>query len=320
MSTLAIRFDTVHLGMMRSVLARLASKNVRLCEIVQFHVVVDANCAIADLVYRTRHPERGATALEELIRATVLVAHAPRWLDTEMASAIPQAAARCGVSGPLLWKQWAEFRSLIVWHEGLRGPGGGQEGCCDPKDAPYIELEGKLGASGILTKDPDVAKMGGHSLSHEFVLSTRAYARAIVPVVCLRLCGLVIPTVASAALVELARAAASTMRRIPDPAKFLLIVSALGALANPGVRKRLGELCASLCDVLAAAGPVVREALTVLVSLHAESLAAAEAHLATAVSAVRPPRNLRARPRVRRRRARTRGRSTGSGHSSQYVP
>jgi hypothetical protein len=306
MTASTVRFDTAQLAALRVALEKLAPKNVRLCEIVQFVIIIDANSVIADLVYRVRHPERGATSLEGLIRATVLVAHAPMWLDAEMVSAIPQAAASCKVSELLLWKQWGEFRTLIIWDEALREPRAPQGGCCDPKDAPYIELETKLRASGILTKDSDIAKMGGHCLSHQFVLSTRAYARAIVPVVGIRLLGVVIPVVAGAVLVESVRAAARAVSRIPDPVKVLLIVSALGAFVHAGFRKRLGKFCVSLGDLLAVAGPVMQEALTVLASLHAKSLAAAETHLATSVSLVRPPPVLTRRPRPLRRRARAR--------------
>jgi hypothetical protein len=89
-STKDLRFDTAQLASLRMALAKLASKNLRLGEIVQFHIVVDAN--------RIRYPDRGPTSLEQMIRATILIAYAPRWLDAEMVSAIPQAAASCKVS------------------------------------------------------------------------------------------------------------------------------------------------------------------------------------------------------------------------------
>jgi hypothetical protein len=80
--------------------------------------------------------------------------------------------------------------------------------------------------------------MGGHSLSHDFVLSTRAYARAIVPVLSIRLLGVVVPVAAGGLLVEGLSAAARALSKIPEPVKALPIISALGALAHPGFRKR----------------------------------------------------------------------------------
>lgn len=38
-----------------------------------------------NLIYRVRHPDRGATALEEMVKATVIDVFAPRSLDIEMA-------------------------------------------------------------------------------------------------------------------------------------------------------------------------------------------------------------------------------------------
>jgi hypothetical protein len=151
-SAMNARFDTGQIGSLRELLKKLAAKKVFIGGIVQFSVVVDVNMVVPDLVYRVRHPERGATALEELIRSTVVVAHAPRWLDVEMASAIRQASRQYRVPSETLRDGWKEFRALLVWDETLREPGEAG-GCCDPKDLPYVLLERKIGADGILSRD-----------------------------------------------------------------------------------------------------------------------------------------------------------------------
>jgi hypothetical protein len=110
----SVRFDTRQLKSLRSVLARLAASNVRLADLFQLDIVVDANAIIGDLIYKVRYPERGSTALEELITATVVVAHAPRWLDADMTSALPKVAAKRKVSDLLLWEEWVKYRSLLT--------------------------------------------------------------------------------------------------------------------------------------------------------------------------------------------------------------
>src|SRR5258707_14905500 len=84
MKATTARFDTDQLGPLREMVNKLAALKVAITGIVQFSVVVDVNMGVPDLVYRVRFPERGARALEELIRSTVVVAHARRWLDSEM--------------------------------------------------------------------------------------------------------------------------------------------------------------------------------------------------------------------------------------------
>lgn len=69
------------LGPLRELLKTVSTLRTSIADIVQFRVVVDANYVVQDLIYRTRHPERGATAIEELVKATVIDVFAPRWLD-----------------------------------------------------------------------------------------------------------------------------------------------------------------------------------------------------------------------------------------------
>jgi hypothetical protein len=97
-----------------------------------------------------------------------------------MVSAIPQATAKCNVPAATLWERWNEYSALLVWDETLREPGSASSDCCDPKDLPYVLLERKIGANGTLTKDPHIAKLGGHPLTLDFVLSARGYARTVV--------------------------------------------------------------------------------------------------------------------------------------------
>src|ERR1700674_240875 len=112
MNAMTARFDTGQIGRLRELVKKLAAKNVFIGGIVQFSVVVDANMVVPDLVYRIRYPDRGATALEELIRSTVVVAHAPRWLDVEMESAIEQTSRQYGVATEELRERWKEFQTL----------------------------------------------------------------------------------------------------------------------------------------------------------------------------------------------------------------
>src|SRR5437879_3132155 len=90
-TTSTLRFDTGQLGPLRQVIARIPALQELTRDIVTFRLVVDANFVIQELIHRIRCPHHGLSAFEELVKATVIDVYAPRWLDTEMVTAIPKA-------------------------------------------------------------------------------------------------------------------------------------------------------------------------------------------------------------------------------------
>lgn len=60
------------------------------------------------------------------------------------------------------------------------------------KDLPYVLLERKIGADGILSRDRHIGKLGGHPLTLDFVLNPRGYAREVVKTITLRVGGIVV--------------------------------------------------------------------------------------------------------------------------------
>jgi hypothetical protein len=289
----SVRFDTRQLKPLRSILSRFAASNLQLANLFQLEIVVDANAIIGDLIYKVRHPERGATALEELIAATVVVAHAPRWLDTDMASAIPKVAARRKVSEKLLWERWLEYRSLLVWDETLVNPAATCGNCCDPKDVPYVQLYRKRNAMGVLSNDAHIGQLGGHALPHEFVRRARDYARAVTPVISIRVAGVVVPVLTAAVLVESLRGLIRLWLRIPDQAKALIVFGAIIALLHPNSRKWLADVCQRGGETLGVAVEVISGVVSDMASLHAESLKAAESNLALALAFTQQPESRR---------------------------
>lgn len=167
--------------------AQIPALQASIGDIARFRLVVDANFVISELIHRVRHPERGASAFVELVKATLIEVFAPRWLETEMTtSAIPKAAKRSKVPEDKLRAAWAEFKPMLKWDETLGQTGTPTTDCIDLKDLPYVQLQKKLNADGILSKDTDISRMGGHLLTLDFVFSTRAYARSLVTTVSIR--------------------------------------------------------------------------------------------------------------------------------------
>jgi hypothetical protein len=239
------------------------------------------------LIYKVRYPERGSTALEELITATVVVAHAPRWLDADMTSALPKVAAKRKVSDLLLWEEWVKYRSLLVWDDTLTQPANADCDCCDPKDVPYVQLYRKRNAFGILSNDTHIEQLGGHALTHEFVQRTRAYARAVTPVISIRVAGVVLPILTAVVFVQSLRGLVGLWGRLPDPAKGLVALGAIVALLHPASRKWLAKMIEGSGEALEIAMSVISEVVSDMASLHAQSLKVAESSLTLALDLTR---------------------------------
>jgi predicted nucleic acid-binding protein len=305
--TSTLRFDTGQIGPLRKLLEQVPSLRASMGDFVRFRLVVDANFVIQELIHRIRAPHHGASAFEELVKATVIDVFAPRWLETEMvSSAIPKAAKRRKVSEIELLARWLEFRALLKWDESLREPGTPSSGC-DPKDLPYVLLQQKLNADGILSKDAHIARMGGHPLTLDFVFSTRNYARSAVTTVTIRVMGTVLGTVAIMALVDLLRSITRAFATLPNPIKALLLIGGAIALLHPASRRWLADRCADACTMIEPAARGVMECVTALAATSAAAESRASAHLVEATRAVRPKRNsIGVAPRARRRRSRAR--------------
>lgn len=298
------RFDTAHIGPLRDLLNRFAKLKPTIGDFVRFRVVVDANFVIQDLTQRVRHPERG-TALEELIRATVVDAYAPRWLDTEMVSAIEQTAEKRRLPVDALQREWLSYRQLLRWDDSLRVPDGNSAIVADPKDTPYIVLEDKIAAHGILSKDAHIKQMGGHPLTLDFVLSVRRYARGAVACVSIRFMGVLVSMIALQALTETLRGTGQILMRLPDAVKVLLLLLVIAALLHPGARKWISGKSGELCELLAPCWSVLWDIMVSAASLASEAQVQATVSLTEASAA--------ARPRLPTRLPRRRTRRVGGG-------
>jgi predicted nucleic acid-binding protein len=302
------RFDTAQIGPLREFLNRFANLKSSVGDFVCFRVVVDANFVIQELMQRVRYPAR-RTALEELIRATVVDAYAPRWLDSEMESAIAQTSAKRKMSADALKREWLSYRGLLKWDDSLR-----VTECrglsVDPKDTPYIDLDEKISAHSILSKDSPIKQMGGHPLTLDFLFSARRYARGAVACVSIRVMGVVFSMVAVTALVQSIRTAMRALMSLPDGGKVLLLLAAIAALLYPGARQWIWEMRAEVGELLTQIWSVISEFVLAAAAMASEAQSDATSSLAEAVAAVRPYRPAQRRRRRFRRLHRNKNRET----------
>src|SRR3990167_8375963 len=117
-----LRIDTINIRQLRTLLDSNRELLASIGQFAQFRVVIDANFVIRDLLQKIKYPGRGRTALEEVVRAGVLEVYAPRWLETDLTSAIQQVAKRRNVAEADLWSTWRDYQALIKWDETWDSP------------------------------------------------------------------------------------------------------------------------------------------------------------------------------------------------------
>lgn len=310
-----LRVDTSALAMFRE----LATKNRQLGEVIgkilQCRIIVDANVVISDLRQKILFPERGNTALEEMMASSVLIVVAPRWLEADMNSAIPQYAESSGLSAVLLRHHWEKYKEQLVWDETYPRPVDTPLTHIDPKDAPYVFTQWLHNAIGVLSKDKHIEQMGGNRLTLDFVFSVRSYARAKVIAVTIKVGGTVIGAAAIAVIYELVKALIQVIKKIPPGVWLLLILVAVILIASPEARKwirekfsRLKETIEPLFSGIASAvqqGAVIAQQKETEAATHL-SEAQSQSRIANSVSTSRVGSRRRSR-RVRQRQLRRSG-------------
>ncbi len=147
--------------------------------IAEFHVVVDANILIADLLWilEKRRSNTARTGLQECIRAETIIAYVAPTVVAEVEEKLPLITAERGLCHDAWRPEWGSYKSMLRIQEpdpvSLQRYADGQ----DPDDAPTLALADVIAASGILTRDSDIPAMGGNPIPVEFVLEMRDYSR-----------------------------------------------------------------------------------------------------------------------------------------------
>jgi predicted nucleic acid-binding protein len=278
-----LRIDTANIRRLRALLSSDNELFASIGQLAQFRVVIDANFVIRDLLQKIRHPERGETALDELVSASVIEVYAPRWLETELKSAIQQISKKGGVAEDHLWSAWSHYQALIKWDETWVKPPDEFKPTDDPKDLPYVFLETLVGANGVLSNDRDIERMGGNRLTLDFVLSTRDYARAAVVSVCISVSGRFVGTMAIGSLVRVIAAIKSSLEKLSPKWKLALFGVAVFAFLHPSSRAWLTKQLRKLGPT----GKVLFEAVVALAALQAQKHEDAKEHLAIAYAAAK---------------------------------
>jgi len=231
-------------------------------QLPRFDIVLDANIAIRDLLYKYRKPHLKQTTLEEVVKSGVVRLYAPSWLEAEMlSSTIPQISEKFKIPPETLFSSWETYKAIIIFDARFNHPQEVNSSCVDPKDAPYVQLQNAIFALGILSNDRDIDALGGTKLDRELVMTIRAYARSASYSVSIKVGGVVISNISLSVLKDVMLFFRDVVARMPDWMKLLLLVGAFFVLAHPESRARLSAVIKSIGQGIGDVWPDIQQFL-----------------------------------------------------------
>lgn len=215
-------------------------------QIFKMAVIVDANIIIRDILWLTRKRKNAASRTEfyEVLLAGTVTAYAPTFLEQEMTKNLPILASEHGIPLEELTSHWESYRSSIKFIDA----GGVDDAYEDPKDAPYIKLQAKLGTV-ILSKDSDIARMGGHVADASLVTRLRVYSRHVAVEYSLKAGGTSTIIISFAMLSAMKKSIATALdqaKRLPKWFWFAALFLMIAVLLHPPTRRSISALISSL--------------------------------------------------------------------------
>lgn len=249
---------------------------------VQFRIVVDTNIVLGDirwLAYK-RENVSARTSLIEIIEAGTVDVYVPPALLAEVEEKIDLIAHEENRDKAHLLSVWSEYQKKLKVAEPDSSVVQSYSGGVDPDDAAFIALAEVIGAIGVVSKDRDIAMMGGRQISLDFVFSLRDYSRATAIELNIKCMGMTLTLVSIGvirAVFETVKALIVGIAKAPDWVKAVLLVGAIFCAVHPGARQRI-----SMWYTQALAG--IKEATPTLVSHIADAAAHAEQQRALAKS------------------------------------
>ncbi len=257
---------------LRQLLAHWAPLREVLGDLLQLRLIVDANIAYAELIWRVckRRNPAAQTGLFEAIVSGTVVAFAPLALEHEIQEHLPEIAERGKVPVSRVLLEWESFKVHLHFYE-PEPPTQSQAGCPDPDDLPYKLLCEQLGAHAVYSRDSHLRDMSVPVIWVQVDLLARDYARASAVRLTLftgTTFSAVIGFGALMAFVQACRACLRTLGQLPTALKLLIAAGALLVILHPKLRAKVAELFQSMArqfnEVKPALGEVLSDLLTEL--------------------------------------------------------
>ena len=235
--------------------------------LAQFVVVVDANVILGDLIWlvsKRKKPD-AVTELMECISAGTIVAYIARPVLAEVDEHITTIAADQKLSEDALRQEWKKYRKLVKVRKPREAMVDRYRDGQDPDDAPTIALEKILRADGILSKDPDIAAMGGLVIEMGFTKQARDYSRKTAVAATIRFSGGTVMLVSWSTLALIWKSiqgATVWLKRLPVPVQLILFVAIVAVASDRRARQRVTAMLVQMNESISCYWPDVLSLLT----------------------------------------------------------
>ena len=281
---------------MREFIQRVPALYPLLRGLIHIRLILDANIVQQELRWRLvkRRNPSARSYLHELIDSGIVMALAPRFLESEIEEHLPDIARDSRRPIEEVRQQWHDIRSRLCLYQPLSASDGMSD-AVDPDDVPYKVACDELGADAVYSRDAHFRAMNVPVLSATPNLILRNYARSSSVVMGVTLGSAFIVTISYASLYGLYCLIEKTLIgfcRLPMWAKVCIASAAFAIGAHPKSRARLGEAWDYICDVTKTNSPSF---LNIIAAISVQFLAASE----TATKAHSELKSLLPEPRPR---------------------
>ncbi|WNB76409.1 PIN domain-containing protein [Methylomonas koyamae] len=253
-------------------------------ELVQFRLIVDTNVILGDLIWLVskRKNKDAKTELMETIEAETIDVYAPPLLFIEVEEKIPDIASKKDLDVDQMLNEWQIYKSRIKISEPDSAIVNGLKSSVDPNDADFIALAQTISADGVLSKDKDIAQMGGNQITILFVTHLRNYSRATAIELNIKVNGMIFAYLSVTAFQGLftgIQSLSSAARAAPTWVKFGLLASTVFVAAHPNSRANALRLLKTVLAGIADATPAVIGFIAEAAVLADSHKSEAQAHL-----------------------------------------
>ncbi len=260
---------------------------------VQFRIVVDTNIVLGDirwLAYKRKN-ESAKTSLIETIEAGTIDVYVPPALFTEVEEKIELIAREDNLDKAQLLSVWGEYQKKLRIADPDSSVVQSYRDGVDPDDAVFLALAEVIGAIGIVSRDRDIAMMGGRQISLDFIFSLRDYSRATAVDLNIKCMGLTLGLMSFAAIrgvFEGAKALIAGITKAPDWVKAVLLVGVIFCAVHPGARQRIAMWCTRALAGIKEATPTLISHIADAASHAQQQRAIAKSHLDRALEELDP--------------------------------
>jgi predicted nucleic acid-binding protein len=256
-------------------------------DLVQFRLVIDANCILEDLIWlvKKRKNPKANTEIQECILAGTFIVYCTKTVIKEVNEHLKDIASQHNIPIDSLKKEWKSYKAMLKIKEPDKVIIDKYKNPIDPDDIPTLALAELLSADAIISKDRDLKSMGGKVLQtkpvgdkgvlvFEFCASARDYSRKATVTAILKVGGAFSIVVGFETFKIISGIIAQIVvwiEKLPAWIKIILVAATFLALLHPKSREFMLKAIRNIVDAFKESMPVIFEIINKIEMILAEN-------------------------------------------------